>query len=119
EGLVLTEAMAQGTPSVGANATGIANVIRHGVTGYLANNLDQFSDYVIKLLKNDTLREEFGKNAKKIAQNYRIDKIAKTWVELYKFAIDQLYPLRYHREERRHGVNLVKEFVRNLPNVYF
>ncbi|MFX0148855.1 MAG: glycosyltransferase, partial [Candidatus Hodarchaeota archaeon] len=119
EGLVLTEAMAQGTPSVGANACGIADVIRHGVTGYLANNLDQFSDYVIKLLKDDSLRESFGKNAKKVAQDYRIDKIAKTWCKLYKFAIDELYPLRYRREERQYGVNLVKNFIKQFPNVYF
>jgi len=119
EGLVLTEAMAQGTPSVGANACGIADVIRHGVTGYLANNLDQFSDYVIRLLKDDSLRESFGKNAKRIAQDYRIDKIAKTWCELYKFAIDELYPLRYRREERRYGINLVKNFIKQFPNVYF
>ncbi|GAH71120.1 unnamed protein product [marine sediment metagenome] len=56
EGLVLLEAMAQGTPSVGANACGISNIIRHGETGYLANNLDQFKDYVIKLLKDDNKR---------------------------------------------------------------
>ncbi len=119
EGLVLAEAMAQGTPSVGANGCGIANIIRHGVTGYLANNLDQFNEYVIKLLKDDDLREEFGKNAKLIAEDYRIEKVAKTWIQLYKFTIDELYPLKYRREERRHRVNLLKEFIQQFPNVYF
>ena len=59
------------------------------------------------------------KNAKEIAQNYRIDKIAKTWLELYKFTIDELYPLRYHREERNNRVKLVKEFIQKFPNIYF
>jgi glycosyltransferase involved in cell wall biosynthesis len=119
EGLVLIEAMAQGTPSVGANACGIRNVIRHGKTGYLANNLNQFKDYVVKLLKDDGLREEFGKNARIIAQSYKVSEIAKTWIKLYKFTIDELYPIRYRREDRKYRVELVKEFVHKLPNVSF
>ncbi|MHA1194944.1 MAG: glycosyltransferase [Promethearchaeota archaeon] len=119
EGLVLIEAMAQGTPNVGANACGIRNIIRHGKTGYLANNLDQFKDYVVKLLKDDDLREEFGKNAKKIAQKYKISEVAKTWIELYKFTIDELYPLRYYRKERKYRIELIKEFIHQLPNVSF
>jgi len=111
--------MAQGTPNVGANACGIRNIIRHGKTGYLANNLDQFKDYVVKLLKDDDLREEFGKNAKKIAQKYKISEVAKTWIELYKFTIDELYPLRYYRKERKYRIELIKEFIHQLPNVSF
>jgi 1,2-diacylglycerol 3-alpha-glucosyltransferase len=119
EGLVLTEAMAQGTPSVGANGCGIADVIRHGKTGYLANNLEEFSEYVIKLLKDDDLRIEMGKNAKIIAENYRMEQIAKIWIKLYKFTMDELYPLRYHRAERKQRIELVKEFVEKLPIVSF
>jgi 1,2-diacylglycerol 3-alpha-glucosyltransferase len=119
EGLVILEAMAQGTPNVGANACGISNLIRHGKTGYLANDLDQFKEYVIKLLKDDDLREEFGNNAKKVAELYKVSEIAKTWIKIYKFAINELYPLGYRREERRKRVELVKEFVHTLPNVTF
>ncbi len=119
EGLVLLEAMAQGTPNVGANACGISNIIRHGETGYLANNLDQFKDYVVKLLKDDDLRAEFGKNAQKVAQNYRVNEIAKTWIKLYKFTIDQLYPLRYNKADRKVRVELVKEFIQKVPNATF
>ncbi|MBN1215006.1 MAG: glycosyltransferase [Candidatus Lokiarchaeota archaeon] len=119
EGLVLLEAMAQGTPSVGTNASGIANIIRHGETGYLADNLKQFEDYVVKLLKDDDLRKEFGKNARNIAENYRLKEIAKIWIKLYKFTLEELYPLRYYRKERKKRVELVKEFVKDLPNVYF
>jgi glycosyltransferase involved in cell wall biosynthesis len=119
EGLVLIEAMAQGTPSVGANAYGIKDVIRHGKTGYLANNLNEFKDYAVKLLKNDDLRIEFGKNAKKLSENYRLSKIAKIWVELYKFCINELYPLRYYNAERKRRVELVKEFIEHIPFVGF
>ena len=119
EGLVLIEAMAQGTPSVGANGYGIRDVIRHGKTGYLANNLDEFKDYVVKLLKDDDLREEFGRNAKKIAENYRVSRVADTWIKLYKFAINELYPLRYRRRPRKERVKVVKDFLPEVPGVSF
>lgn len=119
EGLVLIEAMAQGTPNVGTNACGIKDVIRHGETGYLANDLNEFKDYVVKLFKDDDLRVEFGKNARKIAENYRLNKVVEIWLKIYKFTIDQLYPLRYYKKERKQRVELIKEFIQHLPNVGF
>ncbi|MCK4371433.1 MAG: glycosyltransferase family 4 protein, partial [Candidatus Lokiarchaeota archaeon] len=119
EGLVLIEAMAQGTPCVGANAVGISNVIRHGKTGYLASNFDDFSKKVVKLLKDDDLRAEMGINSKMVAQNYKISKVAKTWVKLYKFIINELYPMRYYKKERKQRVELVKDFIQKLPIVNF
>ena len=119
EGLVLIEAMAQGTPCVGANAVGISNVIRHGKTGYLASNFDDFRKKVVKLLKDDDLRAEMGINSKMVAQNYRISKVAKTWIKLYKFIINELYPMRYYKKERKQRVELVKDFIQKLPIVNF
>jgi len=119
EGLVLIEAMAQGTPCVGANAVGISNVINHGKTGYLANNLDEFKNRVVELFKDDDLRAEMGIHSKMVAQNYRISKVAKTWIKLYKFIINELYPLRYYQKERKERVELVKEYVHRLPIVNF
>ncbi|MFX1314035.1 MAG: glycosyltransferase [Promethearchaeota archaeon] len=119
EGLVLLESMAQGTPCVGANSCGISDVIKHGKTGYLANNLNEFKERTVTLLKNDDLRIEMSKNAKKIAENYRISNIAKIWIKIYKFLINELYPLRYYKKERKDRVNLVKEFIHKLPIVSF
>lgn len=119
EGLVLIEAMAQGTPNVGANACGISNVIRHGETGYLANNLDDFKEKVVKLFKDDDLRAEFGENAKKVAESYRISNVARTWIKIYEFIIEELYPLRYYKKDRKYRVELVKKFVNELPIVSF
>lgn len=119
EGLVLIEAMAQGTPNIGANGYGISDVIQHGKTGYLANDLMEFKDYAVKLFKDDDLRVEFGKNAKQRAQNYRISRIAKTWVDIYKFAINELYPLRFSNKDRQERVNLVKDYVASNPSICF
>ncbi len=119
EGLVLIEAMAQGTPTVGSNSCGISDVIKHGKTGYLANNLNDFIKRVVELFKNDDLRAEMGKNAKKVAEQYRISNVAKTWIKLYKFIINELYPLRYYKKERKNRVELVKEFLHELPIASF
>jgi glycosyltransferase involved in cell wall biosynthesis len=119
EGLVLIEAMAQGTPNIGANGYGISDVIRHGKTGYLANDWQEFVDRAVELLKDDDLRAEFGKNAKQLAQNYKLSNVARTWVELYKFAINELYPLRYYHKDRKERVELVKDFTAKLPAVRF
>ena len=119
EGLVLIEAMAQGTPTIGSNSCGISDVIRHGQTGYLANNLQDFREKVIKLLKDDDLRKEMGKNAKQVAQIYKISNVAKTWVKLYSFIINELYPLRYYKKERKQRVNMVKDFLHELPIASF
>ncbi|MFX1573042.1 MAG: glycosyltransferase [Promethearchaeota archaeon] len=119
EGLVLLESMAQGTPCVGANSCGISDVIKHGKTGYLANNLDEFEENTVTLFKDDDLRREMGKNAQKMAENYRISNIAKIWIKIYKFLINELYPLRYYKKERKERVNLVKEFIQKLPIVSF
>ncbi|MFX1501640.1 MAG: glycosyltransferase [Promethearchaeota archaeon] len=119
EGLVLIEAMAQGTPCIGANAVGISNVINHGKTGYLADDLDEFKKRVVELFKDDDLRAQMGVHSKMVAQNYRISKVAKTWIKLYKFIINELYPLRYYKKERKERVELVKEFIYKLPIVSF
>ncbi|MFW9895462.1 MAG: glycosyltransferase [Candidatus Thorarchaeota archaeon] len=119
EGLVLLESMAQGTPCIGANSIGISDVIRHGKTGFLCNDFDDFQEHAIKLLKDDDLRIEMGNNARNIAEHYRISSIAKIWVQLYKFLINELYPLRYYKRERNERVRLVKEFIQKLPAVSF
>jgi glycosyltransferase involved in cell wall biosynthesis len=119
EGLVLLEAMAQGTPNVGANACGISNIIEHGKTGYLANTIDEFAEYVVNLFKDDDLRIEFGKNAKERAKNFAVSKVAKNWIDIYKFTINELYPLRYNKYPRKERVELVKQFVYKHPAINF
>ena len=86
---------------------------------FLANNLKEFRNNVVKLFKNDDLRAEMGKNAKKAAQSYKLSVVAKTWGELYKFTINELYPLRFYKQDRKERVNLLKEFVSKLPIAKF
>lgn len=119
EGLVLLEAMAQGTPSVGANGVGIQDVIRDNKTGFLVNNLNEFENNVIRLFKDDDLREEFSKNCTKYAKLHRIDEVAKRWIEIYKFTINELYPLRYYKKPKEERFQKVFEFVQKMPGISF
>lgn len=119
EGLVLLESMAQGTPSVGANGCGIKDVIRHKKTGFLVNNLNEFEKRVIQLFKDDDLRAELSKNCKKYAKMHRIDEVAKIWIEIYKFTINELYPLRYYKRPKEERFQKVFEFVQKIPSISF
>jgi len=65
-GLVLLEAMASGCPAVAANAGGIADVVREGVTGRLYSPLDisGASAALSQLLGDSTYRDALGRQAR-------------------------------------------------------
>ncbi|MHA1370530.1 MAG: glycosyltransferase [Promethearchaeota archaeon] len=116
QGLVLLEAMAQGTPCVGANATGISDVIIDGVTGYLANNEDEFIDRIYKLLSNDELRREMGKKAREhVIEYHKMSNVIKVWEKIYRFMIDKIYPMHAYRVPEPEIVEEWREFVAKEP----
>ncbi len=63
-GLVVIEANAVGTPSVVYDAAGLRNSVHHAVTGYIAKNTEEFAQYGILLLGNQTTYEQFQQHAK-------------------------------------------------------
>lgn len=85
QGLVAIEAMACGKPVVGANARGLRNTISHGEEGYLfqPGNPRSLSKYMDKLLEDEELRRELGKKARRKAEKFSTDRIAREWIELY------------------------------------
>lgn len=66
-GFVVLEAMASGLPVVGAQAGGLLDIIRDGVTGFLApsndHDMSAFSTCVSNLITDTALREEMGQRA--------------------------------------------------------
>lgn len=89
EGLptVLLEGMACGLPIVATNVGGIGEVIVHGENGFLVppHAPLRMSDYVLKLLEDDQLREKIGKAARKtIISNFSWNNIADKVLECYK-----------------------------------
>lgn len=66
-GMVFTEANAAGKPVVGGKCGGTEDSIVDGVTGYRVDpeNVDEVISRIIKLLKDDGLRETMGSNGRK------------------------------------------------------
>ncbi|MFX0102458.1 MAG: glycosyltransferase [Candidatus Hodarchaeota archaeon] len=119
QGLVLLEAMAQGTPCVGKNATGISDVIVNGKTGYLASNEEEFADKIKKLLLDDDLREQMGKNAlDHVIKNHKMSNIVPIWERIYKFIIDHVMPMHAYHVPEPEIVEEWREFIAREPLVY-
>lgn len=84
-GMVALEAMACGTPVVASQVGGLAFLIQDGRTGYMvpSNEPTQLADRLTRLLKDQKLRQQMGKNAAELAGNYSWEIIARKIVELY------------------------------------
>lgn len=84
--LVLQESMACGTPMVSFNIGGVPELVRPGVTGYLAepDNAQDFRDKIIELLEDTQLRKKMSQNCREIAvKEYPIELQAQKYIELY------------------------------------
>ena len=87
-GLTVAEALWKGTPVVGGNVGGIPSQVIDGKTGYLINNTQECADRVLKILKNEKLREELGKNAKEhVRKNFLITRHLMDYIRLLKSVI--------------------------------
>lgn len=61
QGIVIAEAMAAGTPPVAVGKMGPIDLVHDGEDGYLTKlDTDDFAEKVVKLLKNNHLRQEFA-----------------------------------------------------------
>ena len=77
-------------PVIVTNVGSIPEVVDDGKTGFIVPPRDEkaLADAMIKLLKDDELRKEMGKNAyKKMKEELSWDKIAEKTIEVYKEAI--------------------------------
>jgi len=85
--LVVLESLACGTPVVSFNVGGVPDLVRPGVTGYLAQPEDaqDFFHGILELLKDDNLRESMGKKGRAIVlEEYPLQLQAQRYIELYK-----------------------------------
>jgi glycosyltransferase involved in cell wall biosynthesis len=90
---VLLEAMACGKSVIGSDISGINDVITHGRNGLLVppRNPVAFADAVSALLENESLRKEFGRNARQLmVEKYNWEAIAKQVEEVYAEAITEV-----------------------------
>jgi glycosyltransferase involved in cell wall biosynthesis len=86
-GLVAQEAAACGTPTVSFKVGGVPDIVRPGITGYLAQPEDaqDFCNGIVQLLEDENLRQSMGKNCRAIAlKEYPLELQAQRYIELYR-----------------------------------
>jgi glycosyltransferase involved in cell wall biosynthesis len=78
--------MACGTPMISFKVGGVPDLVRPGVTGYLANseNIDDFRNGIIELLENQCLRNQLAENCRRVAvSEYSLELQVKRYMQLY------------------------------------
>lgn len=84
QGMVLLEAMAASKPVVAVKSSGIDDVINNGYNGFKTEeDIDKWSSRIEELLIDENKYQESAKNARKIAENYSIDEMAKEAEKIY------------------------------------
>jgi trehalose synthase len=94
-GLVVTEALWQGTPVIASNVGGIKLQIINGKTGYLVNphNLNNIVIFMKYLLTNPDEREKLGYNAiEYVRENFLITTLIKKYFILMRFLLGIDFP---------------------------
>lgn len=85
-GLVAQEAMACGTPTVAFKVGGVPDIVRHQITGYLANpeNVEDFREGILQLLEDRDLLCKMSQNCREIAlEEYSLELQAQKYIKLY------------------------------------
>lgn len=90
QGIVVTEALAAGTPVVAIDKMGPSDLIKDREDGFLTDlNLEEFVVKIEKLLDDDKLRQEMSKNGMKNAEQYSSLNCAKKMEKIYEETIDR------------------------------
>jgi N-acetyl-alpha-D-glucosaminyl L-malate synthase BshA len=90
-GLAALEAMACGVPVISSNSGGLPEVNLEGVSGYLSDvgEINEMAENALKILKDDSVLNEFKKNALHVAETFDIKNILPIYEALYLKAINK------------------------------
>src|ERR1019366_4880410 len=89
-GQTVTESLACGTPVVGFNTGGIPDMVRPGITGYLATvaNADELAASISRVLDDPAQRAEMSRNCREIAvKEYSLETQANAYLSFYQTSI--------------------------------
>lgn len=85
--LMLQESLSCGLPVISFDIGGVPDLVRPGVTGYLAvaEDIKDFSHGIIQLLEDKNLRDRMSKQCREIAlQEYSLALQAQRYIDLYR-----------------------------------
>ncbi len=81
---VLQEAMSAGVVPVVLNNPCEQALVKHMQTGLIANNYEEYAQYINLLVQNSDLRKKLSKNAKKYAkENFSLTNMIKNWNSVF------------------------------------
>lgn len=89
QGLVLAEAMAAGTPVIALYSAVSAEIIQHGINGYLVPDSQAMSAYITSLEKEHALFEQISANSLETAHRYHPAILGTKLRQLYQSLIGQ------------------------------
>lgn len=87
QGLVLTEAMAAGTPVVAVEAPGPVDVLAEGGGILVPADEEDFAEAILTLLDDEARRQAMAETALQVVQRYAIPETTKRLLEVYEAAI--------------------------------
>ncbi len=93
QGIVLIEAAATGLPLVAVDAGAVREICQNQKNGILCRpgNVEELTDAMVDLLKNDDLCKKYGKFSQEIAKKHDLSQTLKRFVEIYEEAIALKY----------------------------
>ncbi len=96
-GNVVIEALASGTPVIGANSGGVKNIVKPGVTGYLCEpgNVEEFIKRIILLLEQNELRTQLGIEGRSYALTQDWDQIFTRLLSQYSDLVEEPAKKKY------------------------
>jgi glycosyltransferase involved in cell wall biosynthesis len=86
-GMVLLESMACGTPPISFDVGPVPELVRPGITGYLAKagNARDMATGIVQLLEDESLRNDMGQRCRQVAvEEYSSELEAQRYIELYR-----------------------------------
>lgn len=85
--LAMMEAMLCGLVPVVSNVGDLGDMVEDGVNGFLVSygTSEQFSQSVMKLLKNKKMLESFGEHARAAAMKHEMANVSRTWDDILNF----------------------------------
>jgi L-malate glycosyltransferase len=90
-GLAALEAMACEVPVLSTNVGGLPEMNIHGETGFMSDvgNIDEMAGYAIQLLSDETMLQQFRKNALAQAQRFDIHNILPQYEAYYEEVLEK------------------------------
>lgn len=90
-GNVVLEALASGTPAIGARAGGVQEIIHHQQTGYLCTprSVSDMTEAITYALRQPEILEQWSKNASHYARSQSWETILDQVIDHYKMTIEQ------------------------------